>query len=106
MLVGHAGRCSFLHEMFGEEEPAIMKLVDSSRRPAGVVRCLFGACSFTDPCSSCSSGSAPRPDGFNQPDWGHRNRQKEGVHNVHTFGFGPGRVMSRDMGDGFVSGDR
>jgi hypothetical protein len=31
---------------------------------------------------------------------------KEGVHNVHTLGFGSGRVMSRDMGDGFVSGDR
>jgi hypothetical protein len=40
-----------------------MKLVDSSRRPAGVVRCLFGACSFPDPCSSCSSGIAPCPDG-------------------------------------------
>ena len=29
-----------------------------------------------------------------------------GVHNVHTLGFGSGCVMSRDMGDGFVSGDR
>jgi hypothetical protein len=33
-------------------------------------------------------------------------RQQGGVHNVHTLGFGSGRVMSRDMGDGSVSGHR
>lgn len=33
-------------------------------------------------------------------------RQKGGVHNVHTLACGLGCVMSRDMGDGFVSGDR
>jgi hypothetical protein len=32
--------------------------------------------------------------------------KKEGVHNVHTLGFGSGRVMSRDMGDSSVSGHR
>jgi hypothetical protein len=32
--------------------------------------------------------------------------QNEGVHNVHTLGFGSGRVMSQDIGDSSVSGHR
>jgi hypothetical protein len=88
--VGHADRCSFLHEMFGEEEPAIMKLVDSSRRPAGVVRCLFGACSFPDPCSSCSSGIAPCPDGRLSSPVGVAEVDKRGCAQCAHFGLRTG----------------
>jgi hypothetical protein len=32
--------------------------------------------------------------------------EKRAVHNVHTLGFGSGRVMSQDIGDSSASGHR
>lgn len=63
LSVGHAGRCSFLHETLGEEGPVTMMFVGFQQKGRIVLRCLSGAGPFPDPCSSCSSGIAPCPDG-------------------------------------------
>jgi hypothetical protein len=70
-----------------------MKFVGSSRRPARVVRCLFGPGSVPETYSSYSSEITPGLDGrLSSPVEVDEVRKKEGVHNVHTLGFGSGRT--------------
>ena len=93
LSVGHAGGCSLRHEMFEKEEPAAMMFVDFQQEGRPVKRCLLGAGPVPEACSSFfrEIGSPPgRP--FKQRGWGGEVGKKEGVHNVHTLGFGSGRT--------------
>ena len=91
--VGHAGRCPCLHETLGEEGPANMMFVDFQQEGRPVLRCSLGAGPVPETYSSSWSEIAPRPDGpYKQPGWDRRSGPKEGVHNVHTLGFGSDRI--------------
>ena len=62
------GCCSLRHEMFGEEEPAAMMVVDFLHEGHPIVLCLFGAGPVPEAYSSYRSEIArktllPRPDG-------------------------------------------
>jgi len=105
--VGHAGRCPCLHETLGEEGPANMMFVDFQQEGRPVLRCSLGAGPVPETYSSSWSEIAPRPDGpYKQPGWDRRGGPKEGVHNVHTLGFGSGRTGSGLGRIAEVSGER
>ena len=62
------GCCSLRHEMFGEEEPAAMMVVDFLHEGHPIVLCLFGAGPVPEAYSSYRSETVrktqlPRPDG-------------------------------------------
>ena len=71
-----------------------MMFVDFQHEGRPLVRCLFGAGPVPEACSSYwSEIAAPRPDGrLGSPVGGAEVGKKEGVHNVHTLGFGSGRT--------------
>jgi len=69
--------------------------VDFQQQGRPVVRCLFAAGSLQEAYSSYWSQIAPRPGGrFGSPAGGAEAGKKEGVHNVHTLGFGSGRTSA------------
>ena len=88
----HAGCCSLLHEMLGKEEPVGMFVIDFSMRAAP----WCGACSGPGQGTNSSYGSEiarktqpPRTNGhISSLVGGAESGQREGVHNVHTLGFG------------------
>lgn len=104
--------CSLLHEMFEGRNPPPCCSPISNIKAGREVRCLFVAGRvpemqlFVSARSRARDTTAPKGRPFRQPGWGHRSGQKEGVHNVHTLGYGSGRVMSPDMGDSSASGHR
>ena len=70
-----------------------MMFVDFQQEGRPVVRCLFGAGPVPEAYSPYWSEIAPRPGGrFGSPAGGAEVGTKEGVHNVHTLGFGSGRT--------------
>ena len=70
-----------------------MMFADFRQKGRPVVRCLFGAGPVAEAYSSHWSEIAPGPGGrFGSPVGGAEVGKKEGVHNVHTLGFGPGRT--------------
>ena len=84
--------------MFGEEEPAAMMFVDFRHEGRPVVRCLFATGPVPEACLSYRSEivprtQLPRPDGrLRTVVGGGEVGKKEGVHIVHTLGFGSGRT--------------
>ena len=80
-----------------------MMIVDVRHEGRPVVRCLFGVGPVPDAYSSYLGEIArkiqlPCPDGiFGSLVGGAESGQREGVHNVHTMGFGSGR-MSAGLG--------
>ncbi|MET3949099.1 hypothetical protein ABIB49_003825 [Arthrobacter sp. UYCu512] len=77
-----------------------MMVVDFEHESRLLVRCLFGAGPVPETHSSCRSEIAPktqllRPDGrLGSLVGGAEVGKKEGVHNVHTLGFGSGRISA------------
>jgi hypothetical protein len=84
--------------MFGKEETAAMMFVDVQHEIRPLARCLFAAGRFPAAYSSYRSEMAskthlPCPDGrLSGLVGGAEVGKKEGVHNVHTLGFGSGRT--------------
>ena len=84
-----------------------MMFVDFQQEGRPVPRCSLGAGPGPETYSSSWSEIAPRPDGpYKQPGWDRRSGPKEGVHNVHTLGFGSGRTGSGLGRIAEVSGER
>ena len=84
--------------MFGKEEPAAMIVIDFQHEGRSLVRCSFGAGSgdqlFLWERNRAQDTTAPRERPYKQPGWGAESGQREGVHNVHTLGFGSGRTSA------------
>jgi hypothetical protein len=84
--------------MFGKEVPAAMMFVDVQHEGRPVVRGLFGAGPVPEACSSyrgeiASKTQLPCPDDTLSSLVGYVEvGKKEGVHIVHTLGFGSGRT--------------
>ena len=60
LLVGHAGRCFFPHEMFGKEEHSAMKFIYFQRKRRPVMRCFSGAGPVPEAIPSYRSDIAPK----------------------------------------------
>ena len=77
-----------------------MMFVDVRHEGRPAVRCLFGAGPVPEAYSSYRREMArktqlPRPDSrLGSPVGGAEVGEKEGVHNVHTLGFGSGRITA------------
>ena len=111
MSVGHAATYPFAYEMFGKEERTAMTHVDSQ-----TVQCPLGGC-LTAVVTDISENNWPerRPITHSvklpcpalsrqTPGPGNRMGKNEGVHNVHTLGFGSGRTGAGLGRIGDVSG--
>ena len=72
-----------------------MMFVEFQQESRAVARCLFGDGPVPEAYSPCWSEIAPRPGSrLVSPVGGTEVGKKEGVHNVHTLGFGPGRTVA------------
>ena len=86
--------------MFGKEEPAAMMFVDFQQECRPVIRCQFGAGPVPEAGRSYRSeierkAQPTRPDGrLSNLVGGGEAGKKEGVHNVHTLGFGSSRISA------------
>ena len=80
-----------------------MMVIDFQHEGSPVVRCLVvgwsgsGGFPFRSVRNLEQDATVPSGRPLKQPGWGRRSGQKEGVHNVHTLGFGSGR-MSAGLG--------
>jgi len=78
-----------------------MMVIDFQHEGSPVVRCLVvgwsgsGGFPFRSVRNLEQDATVPSGRPLKQPGWGRRSGQKEGVHNVHTLGFGSDRLVCR-----------